>query len=83
MPQKCTNCNGNGLVGNGDKPWLMQGSIKTCPVCTGTGKVNEDGTAYLNKEQAATPQEEAPVDNSATSEPTGGIVKKILSSVGL
>lgn len=37
--EPCKNCNGDGQVGNGDKPWLKQGHLHTCEKCQGTGKV--------------------------------------------
>lgn len=60
MPKQCENCQGRGLVGQGDRPFDMQGHITTCPKCTGTGKVEEDGSAHLNEEAAAP----VAVDNS-------------------
>ncbi len=38
--EPCKNCNGEGIVGNGDQPWLKQGHLHTCEVCAGTGKVS-------------------------------------------
>jgi hypothetical protein len=37
----CTPCNGTGLVGSGDKPWLHLGRVERCETCKGTGKVKE------------------------------------------
>ena len=42
MQTKCTNCNGEGIVGNGDKPWLKEGALSTCPVCKGTGTLIDE-----------------------------------------
>ena len=39
----CPNCAGDGLVGQGEQPWLRQGHIVKCAQCSGTGKVS-DGT---------------------------------------
>ncbi len=39
--EKCTHCNGDGLAGAGDKPWLKLGKVVTCPKCKGTGKIAE------------------------------------------
>lgn len=64
----CTNCNGEGLVGQGDNPALKQGRIDTCSVCNGTGKVGEPDVQpeapAVPQEPEATPPQDTPVDNS-------------------
>lgn len=60
----CENCHGEGLVGQGEKPWLRQGHIDTCKICNGTGKVSAGGS------QAATAQTTA--DQSAEGEKIEG-----------
>lgn len=47
----CENCHGEGLVGQGEKPWLRQGHIDTCKICNGTGKV-ETGSAGATAQEA-------------------------------
>lgn len=67
---ECANCLGTGIVGNGDKPWLHEGLLATCPVCSGTGKVAEGSPSspIMNsaspRTQTATP--ESSVDNSTS-----------------
>lgn len=56
----CTNCNGEGLVGQGDQPWLKQGHIQTCGKCDGTGQVDVNA--------GAAPQEEVPAAEESTQE---------------
>lgn len=54
---KCTKCDGKGLTGNGDKPWLMEGHVTTCSECAGTGQVSDE-----------TVQTQQPVDNKPVEE---------------
>ena len=35
----CPVCVGKGLIGSGERPFEMAGVVKTCPNCTGSGKV--------------------------------------------
>lgn len=68
----CTNCNGTGLVGQGDEPWMHRGTLETCKKCSGTGKVDE------------TSAEPAPAEDASVDNPTpekggiGGIIRSIL-----
>lgn len=71
----CTNCNGEGLVGSGEKPWMKQGKIVTCPECSGTGQMPEAVSV-------STPEPEpTPVDNTEVAEPE--IIDTIKSAIGL
>ncbi len=85
MPKECEKCIGKGLIGNGDQPHLMQGAITTCPDCKGSGKLNEDGSAWSVLDEAKDPVEEvAPVDNSTVTQKEGAsIVRRILQRIGL
>lgn len=63
---KCDNCNGEGIVGQGESPWLKQGHLETCKLCTGTGKIE---TADQPAGEGRTPEEAqaaAEADGSAT-----------------
>lgn len=67
----CTNCNGEGLVGQGDKPWLKQGKLETCTACKGTGKISDEAgeqapESAVNAEETASSDTHA-VDNSQPS----------------
>lgn len=61
----CTNCNGEGLAGAGDKPWLKQGTIHTCNHCQGTGQLDETGSPTpVADDQAQAGGNTDTVDNS-------------------
>lgn len=60
--EKCTNCDGEGIVGGGEKPWLRLGALSTCGVCGGSGKVGAENAVA---EAPVAPAEEVPVDNSS------------------
>lgn len=38
MSSICEACNGEGIVGNGERPTDKVGRLTTCSVCAGTGK---------------------------------------------
>ena len=38
----CLNCQGNGVVGQGDRPWTREGKIETCKLCAGTGHITTE-----------------------------------------
>ena len=40
----CDVCKGNGLIGQGDQPWLRQGTLEVCKTCSGTGTALIDNT---------------------------------------
>lgn len=61
--QLCEKCKGDGIVGQGDKPWLKEGFNETCKECVGTGKTGTDDE-----------QEVAPEDTTGPVEPTEGTV---------
>lgn len=65
MTMQCDNCKGEGLVGSGDKPWLKEGAIVTCPICTGVGELSPEESLPI---KILTGNEI--VDNSETSEGT-------------
>lgn len=54
----CKNCDGKGLAGAGDRPWLQEGFVQTCKECGGKGKLGE---------VTATPEPE-PVEVTGTDE---------------
>lgn len=63
---KCSNCNGEGIVGSGEKPWLKEGHLHTCDVCKGTGKIVEaDATGTKPA------QESIPADSHESAASTG------------
>ena len=37
----CPVCVGKGLIGSGERPFELEGVVKTCPNCTGSGTVPE------------------------------------------
>lgn len=65
---KCENCVGEGLVGQGPEPWLRQGHIETCPVCLGTGikaaPAAPESVQTAEPENLSSETEPAPVDNT-------------------
>lgn len=65
---ECEKCKGKGLVGNGDQPWLLQGHVITCPVCSGTGKQPEAVAPEAQTETAA------PVETATEPKPRRGIL---------
>lgn len=40
----CTKCNGSGLTGAGDEPWMHRGAVTTCADCKGTGTLPDAPT---------------------------------------
>lgn len=58
MENKCANCHGDGIVGQGEQPWLKQGHTETCKVCNGTGKAEADAgeTVDTTESQATEPE---------------------------
>lgn len=70
---KCDNCNGEGIVGQGESPWLKQGHLEVCKKCTGTGKIevpDEDETPV------ETPSNEDGLKEPDTTDQTDGGEKK-------
>ena len=56
MKIKCTNCLGSGLIGgNKEKPWIHEGAMATCPVCTGTGMI-DDSVQVAEQEPVKAPE---------------------------
>jgi DnaJ-class molecular chaperone len=64
MNKQCENCLGTGLVGNGDKPWLHEGALSTCPVCNGTGNVDAEHVFTSPQNSQASRTVAVPVDKS-------------------
>jgi DnaJ-class molecular chaperone len=54
--ETCKNCNGDGIVGNGPSPWLKEGAVHGCEVCSGTGQVASGETVPV-PEEATPPQD--------------------------
>lgn len=52
----CSNCHGQGLVGQGDSPWLLEGAKETCKMCSGTGKF-EDASPVNESADTPAPEE--------------------------
>jgi len=82
----CDNCKGEGLVGQGDRPWAKEGRIETCKVCSGTGKVNvavaaPEAPTEVPNEPVNIP-EEASVDNQPEpSEPKPGFIERVVDKI--
>lgn len=69
----CDNCNGEGLVGQGDNPRLKIGRLDRCTVCNGTGKISDvasDDAPAATESQAVDPEIDKTVDNETTNEDT-------------
>lgn len=52
----CTNCTGSGLAGSGPTPWLHQGAVVTCPVCSGKGTL-PDPVVESSVSEVSAPQD--------------------------
>jgi len=59
---ECPVCRGQGLVGSGENPHLLEGLKKTCENCNGTGKV-ADGT-FATPGFVPEPVAEVPVESN-------------------
>ncbi len=69
----CTRCNGSGLTGAGDEPWMHRGALITCTDCKGTGILPDAPNA--ESEGAQAPAEEPAKPKS--------FVGRALDSIGL
>lgn len=76
MENKCENCHGEGLVGQGEQPWLRQGRTETCKKCGGTGKLVESAGANLSAPTPRTTQPVQPNITAPTPDTTEGGEKK-------
>lgn len=61
----CKNCRGEGLVGSGEQPWLRIGHVKTCPECSGTGKIQTENAAAETVASAPEGDEQPEVTSAA------------------
>jgi len=61
----CTNCNGDGIVGSGDQPWLKQGHLVGCKACGGTGKAIEDADFQFSTVKVDEPKADESSDDAA------------------
>lgn len=71
MNDKCANCNGDGIVGNGPVPAAKEGHLHTCEVCGGTGKIISNQT-NMNEETSAPQEGEEKKDEQVESAPEVG-----------
>jgi len=62
MSTECKNCLGTGLVGgSAERPWIHQGPLSTCTICTGTVKIEEAVAEQLPEPTPESPSPEPEV----------------------
>lgn len=69
----CKRCNGSGLTGAGDEPWMHRGALTTCVDCKGTGTLPDEPNAQSESAQAPA---EVPAEPK-------GFVGRTLEKIGL
>ena len=90
--EKCSNCQGDGIVGAGAAPWLRMGHLSKCVPCGGTGQVgnmptpapsNEDGLKETETQDSApagsesADKESTPAENVQDSSPAGADTEQL------